>query len=157
MMNICIVRHGETEWNKKGLRQGRKDIPLNEVGVRQAEEIGKKLRFGEWKRMISSPLSRAKKTAEIIADILQIDEVSLDDNLVERAFGTLEGRNYEVPIEDGKSVESKEDALQRMEKAIYDAIEKYYPEDIIVVSHGCVIKLLIESDVVIIPLNEFYR
>lgn len=144
-MNICVVRHGETKWNKEGLRQGRKDIPLNDVGVRQAEEIGEKLRFNDWKRIISSPLCRARKTAEIIAQVLKIDDIELDNNLIERAYGTLEGKAYEFLPDKGENVESKENALQRIEKAFHDAIERYYPADIIIVSHGCVIKLLLEK------------
>ena len=65
-MQIYVIRHGETEWNKEEIFRGRKDIPLNETGKRQAEWVG--LYFSEKRidRLVSSPLSRAMQTAEPI-------------------------------------------------------------------------------------------
>lgn len=63
-MLIYIVRHGETDWNKEHKVQGAVDIPLNKYGIHLAEEDGGRL--GEYQicAAYSSPLSRAKKTAE---------------------------------------------------------------------------------------------
>ena len=66
-MDIYIVRHGETQWNKEEVFRGRKDIPLNETGRRQAEHAGAYFRGIPVKRIISSPLARAVETAEGIA------------------------------------------------------------------------------------------
>ena len=61
-MMIYIVRHGETQWNADGRIQGRRDIELNENGRRQAEAAAEALRGKSFQALITSPLSRAKKT-----------------------------------------------------------------------------------------------
>ena len=63
-MDIYIVRHGETQWNKEEVFRGRKDIPLNEAGRKQAEHAGAYFAGIPVKRIISSPLARAVETAE---------------------------------------------------------------------------------------------
>jgi uncharacterized phosphatase len=63
---LCLVRHGETDWNSLGKLQGRADIPLNKIGVLQAEECRDVLKSSKWDVIITSPLKRAKETAEII-------------------------------------------------------------------------------------------
>ena len=67
MTNIILVRHGETEWNRKGIIQGRHDILLNQTGRRQAEATMKKLKGKAIHGIFSSPLIRALETAQIIA------------------------------------------------------------------------------------------
>lgn len=95
------LRHGETDWNRQGLSQGRTDIPLNETGLAQAEAAGALLAAratGDLRidRIVSSPLSRALRTAEIAADRLaQTGErplLDVDDGLQEVCFGEQEGR-----------------------------------------------------------------
>lgn len=71
-MKIYLVRHGETEWNKEGRLQGRKDVSLTQHGIAQMEDIGKwfcdtKVPFDE---IIISPLRRAVESAAIIAEII---------------------------------------------------------------------------------------
>ncbi len=66
-MRIYIIRHGETEWNKEEIFRGRKDIPLNMVGKRQAEGIGLYFSERHINRILSSPLARATQTAEPIS------------------------------------------------------------------------------------------
>lgn len=68
--NYCtfyIVRHGETEWNVKGLVQGHTDIPLTKKGKRQARQLAKKLSRINFNAVFSSDLLRAKQTAQLIA------------------------------------------------------------------------------------------
>ena len=64
---IILLRHGETDWNTQGKKQGWTDIPLNEEGERQAQNLAEKLSDLTVKTIYSSSLSRATKTAEIIA------------------------------------------------------------------------------------------
>ncbi len=64
---IILLRHGETAWNAKGKRQGWTDIPLNEEGKSQAENLGDKLSDITIKTFYASALSRATETAEIMA------------------------------------------------------------------------------------------
>ncbi len=65
-MQIYVIRHGETEWNKEEIFRGRKDIPLNETGKRQAEWVGFYFSEKRIDRLVSSPLARAMQTAEPI-------------------------------------------------------------------------------------------
>lgn len=58
-MYIYIIRHGETEWNKKGLVQGKTDIPLNEIGIKQAERTSFLFNDQSFDALITSPLKRA--------------------------------------------------------------------------------------------------
>ena len=93
-MKIYLVRHGETEWNRLHKRQGRIDMPLNDTGVGQAEALRDQLKGFSFDICYSSPLSRARQTAEIIVD--GKCKIIFDDRLIERDFGLLEGTNSEI-------------------------------------------------------------
>lgn len=90
---LIITRHGETDWNKENICVGSKDIPLNDAGRRQAREHTKKLADASIpiNSIISSPLSRARETAFIIGEILEINDLTIDDRLRERCVGVREG------------------------------------------------------------------
>ncbi len=62
-MEIYLVRHGETQWNKEEVFRGRKDIPLNEAGRKQAAQAGAYFAGIPVKRIVSSPLARSVETA----------------------------------------------------------------------------------------------
>ena len=85
------LRHGETDWNAQNLSQGNVDIPLNETGLAQARSASLMLRNRGITSIISSPLSRAKVTADIAAAQLGLP-VQVDDGLKEVAFGIMEGK-----------------------------------------------------------------
>ena len=87
---IYIIRHGKTELNRANVLQGRSDHPLNETGIRQAQEAGRMLREAgvRFDRVFSSPLKRAVQTAEIMAPGA---EIVLDERLMEMSFGPYEG------------------------------------------------------------------
>ncbi len=94
---ILFVRHGETDWNVEGRLQGQTDIPLNQLGRHQAEDVGRRLKkllvdpaSSEW---IVSPLGRTRETAEIARLALGLDPLaySLEDQLKEITFGEWEG------------------------------------------------------------------
>ena len=70
---IYLIRHGETEFNRLGIFRGRYEVDLNEVGRQQASQIGKALEGAGIEFLVTSPLSRAVETAEIIASALGID------------------------------------------------------------------------------------
>src|SRR5690625_5212360 len=91
---ICIVRHGETNWNSLGILQGSTDIPLNSKGVLQANECRKLLKNYDWDVMITSPLKRAKETAKIINKDLNSPLVEMKEFL-ERHYGDAEGMAVE--------------------------------------------------------------
>lgn len=98
---IYYIRHGETAWNAEGRLQGTRDIPLNELGRRQATQAGGILadliaRDGGDKAQISfvsSPLGRACSTMTLIRQMLQLppDDYAMDDRLREIGYGVWEG------------------------------------------------------------------
>lgn len=87
---ICLVRHGETTWNAEQRLQGHEDIPLNELGLRQAQAAARALRERRFAAIYSSNLQRAADTAaEIAAQYGQ--EITLVPGLRERHFGIFQG------------------------------------------------------------------
>ena len=89
-MKIYVTRHGQTDWNVQGKTQGRADIELNEVGIKQAKQTKEELKNIDIDLIICSPLKRAKKTAEIINEGRNIP-IIFDDQIIERNFGEFEG------------------------------------------------------------------
>ncbi len=89
--SFLFVRHGETDWNRNGVLQGFTDIPLNDHGRAQAHAAIAVLRDQPIDRIVASPLSRARETAEIFNTALR-KPLSLHDGLRERHFGDFEGR-----------------------------------------------------------------
>ncbi|MGH7152683.1 MAG: histidine phosphatase family protein [Acetobacteraceae bacterium] len=85
------LRHGETDWNARGLSQGGTDIPLNPTGLAQARAAANRLRHRGIVTIVSSPLTRAQETAEIVAQVLDLP-VRFDPDLKEVAFGVQEGQ-----------------------------------------------------------------
>ena len=90
-MNILLVRHGETEWNREGRYQGRTDIPLSTTGQTQVAALGKRLESIDIKIAYASPLSRAKNTAEAIL-AGRTTPLWLDAGLLEISHGEWEGQ-----------------------------------------------------------------
>lgn len=87
MINLAIIRHGHTAWNRLGKIQGRRDIPLDPAAVAEL----KKYRLpAVWEQavLVSSPLSRAVQTAELITD----QTPQIEPALIEMDFGDWEGR-----------------------------------------------------------------
>lgn len=96
-MKLYIVRHGETDWNKKRLIQGQTDIPLNDNGVFVAQLTADayKKEGLTFSKVYSSPLKRAYKTAEILVkeNTAANTEIIVDHRLLEFDFGKLEGES----------------------------------------------------------------
>jgi len=65
---LFLFRHGETDWNREGRMQGQTDTPLNATGLAQAEALAHRLRAHQLDAIVSSDLSRALTTAQIVAD-----------------------------------------------------------------------------------------
>lgn len=81
-----------TDWNVQGRFQGRTDVPLNQEGVSQAHTTARRLENIPFHHIVSSPLVRAARTAEIIATALS-KPISIDCDLIECDFGSLEGKS----------------------------------------------------------------
>lgn len=94
-----FVRHGETDWNKRQIIMGSKDIPLNELGFKQAYEASQILEKENFDVIVSSIRMRAQQTAEIIANKTK-KPVLLEGGLVEINWGAAEG----TPFDPTKSI-----------------------------------------------------
>ncbi len=103
-MEIYIIRHGETQWNRERRVQGLSDIPLNEYGIHLAKETAQGLQDLSFDRAYTSPLLRARQTAEIILGGREIPLIE-DKRIQEMCFGSYEGMCISGP---GKAPETEE-------------------------------------------------
>ncbi len=149
-MYIYLVRHGETDWNIQKRLQGQEDIPLNERGKLQAEEVGKAFRDVPVHQVISSPLERALHTAHCIAAEKKKEPVMVEPLLIERDFGQLAGKTLEeaggywdVPEE--KGMEPFPMLQKRGDGVIRRYLQDYHgeKEGLVFVSHGAMINALL--------------
>lgn len=149
MTKVCFIRHGETDWNKAGILQGQEDIELNDKGKAQAEITGKYVKqLANWDAIISSPLSRAFKTAEIINAHINLPQIITMKDFIERDFGEASGLKREaIPdyFPDGivPGQESREQLRERTMRGLEKLRENYKDKQIIVVSHGGVINYML--------------
>lgn len=173
-MDIYVIRHGETDWNKAGRIQGQSDIPLNSYGVELAQITSEALKKVPFEIVFSSPLIRAKQTARILAGNRQIPMIE-DDRLKEISFGVKEGayirdirENPEDPIHNffmnpGKycppqGAESFEE-LQRRSGAfmreVLVPLEKRY-RTVLIVAHGALNHSIVNA-AAHIPVEDYWR
>lgn len=160
MLRLYLVRHGETKWNIENKYQGASDIPLSPVGIEQAQALARKIKAFKIDKIYSSDLSRAYETAKMIAKEKNL-EIECMPGLREISFGEWEGytiaqlkelygdsykkfflepHKYPFPGE-GSMV-----AVQtRITKAVSEIVKKHPRGDILIVSHGGVLKVLIMS------------
>jgi broad specificity phosphatase PhoE len=89
LREVWLVRHGETEWSRTGQHTGRTDLPLTAEGVRQAEELGRRLAGRPFSLVLTSPLRRATDTCRLAGYGAAARE---DDDLREWDYGAYEGR-----------------------------------------------------------------
>ncbi|MDF2924128.1 MAG: histidine phosphatase family protein [Paenibacillaceae bacterium] len=153
MTIIGLVRHGITDWNQEGRMQGRNDIPLNEEGRKQAHLLGKRMSGEAWDYIYSSDMQRAKETADIIAEYMDMRVEGYDSSMAERSFGQIEGTTEQERIERWGEAwrdldhggEPREDVVKRG-LALLDQLHARHPgKRILVVSHGAVIGSLMET------------
>ena len=147
-MKICLVRHGETDWNNIGKLQGREDIPLNTAGIEQIKETAIYLKDFVWNAIISSPLSRAKKSAEIISEELGGLKIIEEFDFVERDYGkasgmTLDERKLHFPDDNWIGAESFDLLQNRTVNAVLKYAQEYDGNNIIIVSHGATINSIL--------------
>ncbi len=137
---ICIVRHGETDWNAQGRLQGREDIELNDAGREQALKIAGYLSGEPWDVVVSSPLKRAYETAQIIARILSVSEIKVEEQITERDYGEASGlwpeeRRSRFP--DGiPGQEDFELLRQRAMNGLEKIANDHRGKRIVIISHG---------------------
>lgn len=140
-MKIYLVRHGETDWNRQGRFQGREDIALNENGILQAKHCGRALKGEAFKAVVTSPLIRARKTAEIMAQNLEISHLIIEEGITERDFKKVSGmtpKEREVFYASGEMDDKEpwEELCNRMLACLGKYAEHYSDDNILMVSHG---------------------
>ena len=174
-MRILLARHGETAWNAEGRYQGRRDIELSPVGEAQALALGERLRDVPISRAVASPLSRARRTAELAlgserASLL----LEIDDGFAEIGHGDWEGllaaeirdrdpQRLQAWREDPESVlmpgdggESLQIVLDRAWPALARACEGLAADDtLLVVAHDAVNRVLL-CKVLGLPLSRLW-
>ncbi len=141
-----FLRHGETDWNAQNLSQGNVDIPLNETGLAQARSASLLLRNRGIRSLISSPLSRARVTAEIAAAELGVP-VQIDDGLREVAFGVQEGKPMSEWFQhwvDGLLTPSGAESFPALTTRAVAAINRCTarPPIVLVVAHGALFRAM---------------
>ena len=142
-----FLRHGETDWNAEGRSQGRTDIPLNSIGLAQAERAARTLAgIGGIAAIVASPLVRARVTAEIAAEPLGLP-VQLDDGLMEVNFGEQEGQPMGDWYDDWiagdytpAGAETFAELLARAVAAVNRATAR--PGPVLIVAHGALFRAL---------------
>ncbi len=176
MTEIWLVRHGQTDWNLNGIYQGQSDVPLNETGVTQARELAASLVNTRFDAIYASDLVRARRTAEIIAEVVRLP-VSTDPRLREINQGVWEGQSIQSVLERYKpdfsrnpkyittpraeGAESLADVITRMVAAANDYHRAHNGGRILLCTHGlsaaalyCVVRGIPLVDVVtLIPEN----
>lgn len=157
-MKLYIIRHGETDWNQTRRMQGRKDVPLNAFGRHLAEETGKALSNVKFDAVYTSPLERAKETAQIVSG----GRVAIicDEKLIEMSFGEYEGlsaskEHWNIPDPafqnffdapdryiPPKHGESFIEAKERLE-VFFRELQKKELETVLISTHGAVLCVLL--------------
>ena len=148
---VCLVRHGETEWNFTRRYQGWEDIPLNETGEEQARVVAMAIASEQWDAIVASPLSRAFQTARAIAEasaLLDPDEIATDVDLRERGYGAAEGLTAEErmarwPENDWPGLEDYDLMADRAMAALGRVVERHAGKRVLVVCHGGLINAVL--------------
>lgn len=156
-MKLYLVRHGETDWNREGRMQGRKEVDINLFGLRQAHLCAKRLKHIPFDCAYTSPQSRAIQTAEIITRNHNLT-LNKHPNLQEIHLGSWEGltwsdvkkkhrglmddMNREKKMANIHGGETYEDVIDRA-MGFIDDIEETDLKNVLVVTHGGVIKSMV--------------
>jgi probable phosphoglycerate mutase len=145
---LLVVRHGQSEWNALGRWQGHADIALDRTGELQAAAAAEVL--GQFDAIWASDLARAHRTAQIVAELLGVGPVRTDARLRERDVGPWEGLTHQE-VEHGwpgflqqrrrpEGFEDEAPAAARMLAAFVDIAAEHPGAEVLVVSHGGVIR-----------------
>lgn len=157
LTRICLVRHGETEWNAERRIQGQIDIGLNAAGLRQAEAAGRWLKAAGVSALYASDLKRAWATGQVIGQAVGVQPVPVPE-LRERRYGIFEGLTYaeaEARYPDGYAAfegrnadyafehgESLKVVYERVTGKLKELAQRHLGECIVVVVHGGVLDVI---------------
>jgi probable phosphoglycerate mutase len=147
---LLVIRHGQTEWSMVGKHTGRTDIPLTEQGRREALAAARTLRGWNIGRFYSSPLQRARKTAELVGPSRSVE---VDDRLVEWDYGDFEGlttpevreriAGWSVWTHEMTHGESVEEVGARADAFLQEVFEEVPSGNVAVFAHGHLLSILI--------------
>lgn len=141
MKKLYFVRHGESEANAKGLFAGHWDVPLTNKGRSQAEIEGQQAKGLNIGCIVSSPLLRAKETAEIIADAIGYPrgKIVYSDLFMERDYGELKGRPWDdvdgIDFDKIPGIEATERLVKRAKEAV-NFLREIKADNVLLVGHG---------------------
>jgi len=134
------LRHGQTDWNLRGMAQGNQDVPLNDRGREQAREAAASAAKLDIADIISSPLSRAYETASIVGGAIGLDP-SIDPALKEVCWGEMEGTGEKTWLKDWQAgrheipgAETFADFVHRAAAAVTRILDE--PGPTLIVAHG---------------------
>ncbi len=166
MTDFLLIRHGETDWNRELRFQGHIDVPLNDIGLLQAERLQQRMAqwLPQWQQdhqapsqLVTSDLKRARQTAQPMAQTLGVDCVEAP-GLREQCYGCFEGLKaidikqqfpdewqqwlrfdpaYAVP-----EAESTQDFYNRVVTTLRELAHTYQGEHVVVVTHGGVLDMI---------------
>lgn len=152
-MNIWIARHGQTDYNKDMLMQGRSDAPLNENGIAQAKAMRVMIGDVRFDAVYSSPLVRARKTAQILGNVPE-SELHIDPRIIEVDFGRYELHRYYLLgprmisywllpelLPAPKTVEPVSSMVERSVSFLKELEQQDY-ENVLVTCHGGIMRAL---------------
>jgi broad specificity phosphatase PhoE len=144
-----LLRHGQTDWNINFLLQGVTDIPMNQTGLEQVKLAAQAIQAKDWDVVLTSPLTRAKQTAEIIATHVGFSEVIEQELLIERSFGEAEGLSHEQwrakysNLDEIPGGESRQQLAARSELLLDYVATEFGGKRVLAISHGALIRGLL--------------
>ena len=147
--HLGLLRHGQTDWNINFLLQGVTDIPMNQTGIEQVKLAAQAIRAEDWDVVLTSPLSRARQTAEIIASQHGYTEIIEQELLIERSFGEAEGLSHEQwrakysNLDVIPGGESRTQLAERSMLLLETISQELAGKRILAISHGALIRALI--------------
>lgn len=144
-----LLRHGQTDWNINFLLQGVTDIPMNQTGIEQVRLAASAIRRQDWDIVLTSPLGRARQTAEILLEEVGFDSMVEEQLLIERSFGEAEGLSHEQWREKYSNLdeipggESRTELAARSQLLLDSVARRFAGKRVLAVSHGALIRTLI--------------
>jgi probable phosphoglycerate mutase len=160
VLNIYIARHGQNEDNANGILNGHRDLPLTDIGFKQARQLARGIQKAglAFDAVYVSPLSRAKVTGEIVAEVIGAPEPVVMHSIIERDFGSMTG----VPVGDIElfcaphvvrtkfityflappGAETFPELLERAGRALAELREQHTEGSLLLVTHGDIGKMM---------------
>lgn len=154
---LLLIRHGQTDWNRRGLVQGQTDVPLDAVGKEQARRLARRLSELDLSALHASTLARAAETADVIAQAVGLEPV-YSSAWCEMNLGAVEGRSRKEALGDhadmasaaarihgplAEGAETWEQVQDRVLAAQRELFDAHAGERVALVGHGGSLKVLL--------------